>query len=241
MRRLTKRQVQLVANNAWRLSLLGQQGFKTVNDATLFAIEVNPSMLRRPPLADGKGADKDAPVSAALKCAYHLMQQRIISNPKDMIGILLFGTALSKFQGEDENGSGGLTYPHCYLLVDLDIPAATDVKALRSMIEDEEVSRSILVPSEKSVSMANVLFCANQIFTTKAPNFVSRRLFIVTDEDNPHAHDRVLRSTATVRAKDLYDLGVTLELFPIDRPENKFDRSKFYEVREMHRTHEGSQ
>ncbi|KAI9793710.1 MAG: ATP-dependent DNA helicase II subunit 1 [Peltula sp. TS41687] len=206
-----------------------ESGYKTVKDAVLFAIEVNQSMLTPPPKTDVKIADVDAPVSAALKCAYQLMQQRIISHPNDMIGILLFGTEKSKFQGGEETKTGGLAYPHCYLLLDLDVPSAGDVKALRSIIEDEEDSRRILVPSKDPVSMANVLFCANQIFTTKAANFSSRRLFIVTDNDNPHAHDKALRSAATVRAKDLYDLGVTLDLFPISRLDHEFDRSLFYE------------
>ena len=88
----------------------------------------------------------------------------------------------------------------------------------------------MLVPTKDPVSMANVLFCANQIFTTKSPNFSSRRLFIITDQDNPHADDKVLRSAAAVRAKDLYDLGVIIELFPISRPDHDFDRTKFYDV-----------
>lgn len=147
-----------------------------------------------------------------------------------MIGILLFGTESSKFQGEEQNSRGGLAYPHCYLLADLDIPSAGDVKVLKAMVEDEEESQKLLVPSKEPVSMANVLFCANQIFTTKAPNFSSRRLFIVTDNDNPHVQDKALRSAAAVRAKDLYDLGVIIELFPISKPDHEFDRSKFYDV-----------
>ena len=79
--------------------------------------------------------------------------------------------------------------------------------------------------------MSNVLFCANQIFTTKAANFGSRRLFIITDNDNPHPSDKAAASAAAVRAKDLYDLGVTIELFPITRGEATFDLAKFYDVR----------
>jgi ATP-dependent DNA helicase 2 subunit 1 len=63
-----------------------------------------------------------------------------------------------------------------------------------------------------------------------APNFTSRRLFIVTDNDDPHAQHKALKSAAAVRAKDLYDLGVLIELFPISRPEKEFDGSKFYDV-----------
>lgn len=186
-------------------------------------------MLEEPPQSDSKKADHDSATSAALKCAYALMQQRIISNPKDMMGILLFGTKQSRFQ-QEEYGSNDSQYPHCYLLSDLDIPAASDVKRLRSMIEDEDESKKLLVPSKESVAMANVLFCANQIFTTKAPNFSSRRLFLVTDNDSPHAKSKDLRSSAIVRAKDLYDLGVIIELFPISKADHDFETSKFYDV-----------
>ena len=187
-------------------------------------------MLKKPPPSDAKKADQESPVTAALKCAYHLMQQRIISHPRDMMGILLYGTEKSKFHDDDQNSRGGLSYPHCYLLTDLDVPAAEDVLALKSIVDDDSSSpNDILAASTEPVSMANVLFCANQIFTTKAPNFSSRRLFIVTDNDNPHATDKAMRSSAAVRAKDLYDLGVIIELFPISHEEHEFDTKKFYD------------
>ena len=202
-----------------------------MKDAVLFAIEVSDSMLALRPSSDSKQSTEESPTTAALKCAYHLMQQRIISNPHDMIGVLLYGTQASKFYDEDENSRGGLSYPHCYLFTDLDVPSAREVKDLRAIAEGEDEARDVLVPSTEKVSMANVLFCANQIFTSKAPNFLSRRLFIVTDNDNPHSDSKSLRSAATVRAKDLYDLGVTIELFPISPSEQEFDSSKFYDVR----------
>ncbi len=190
-------------------------------------------MLAPPPPSTSKKAEKDSAVSAALKCAYQIMQQRIISNPKDMMGVLLYGTEQSKFQEDNPISRGGLAYPHCYLLTDLDVPAASDVKALKNIVENEEEAASLLVPTKDTVSMSNLLFCANQIFTTKAPNFGSRRLFIITDRDDPHADDKALRSAAAVRAKDLYDLGVIIELFPISRPDHEFDRTKFYDVGDL--------
>ena len=195
----------------------------------MIAIDVSTSMLQPPPASDFKKADRDSPVQAALKCAYHLMEQRIISNPKDMMGILLFGTEKSKFH-DDGDGRGGLGYPHCYLFTDLDIPAAEDVKTLKALVEEGEDEDEVLKPSEEQVSMSNVLFCANQIFTTKAANFGSRRLFIVTDNDDPHSSSKDARQAAAVRAKDLYDLGVTIDLFPITRGGSTFRIEKFYDV-----------
>ncbi|KAL4981175.1 SPOC like C-terminal domain-containing protein [Aspergillus desertorum] len=186
-------------------------------------------MLQPWPSADSRRPSQESPTTAALKCAYHLMQQRIISNPRDMIGVLLYGTKQSKFYDEDENSRSDLSYPNCYLFTDLDIPSADEVLELRSLVEDEGKAKGVLEPSEEPVSMANLLFCANQIFTSKAPNLLSRRLFIVTDNDNPHGDNKSLRSAATVRAKDLYDLGVVIELFPISRVEHEFDTAKFYD------------
>jgi len=188
-------------------------------------------MLLPPPASSEKRADKDTAVSAALKCAYQIMQQRIISQPKDMMGVLLFGTEKSKFR-DDPTSRSGTGYPHCYLLTDLDVPAAEDVKRLKELVEeDTDDLDELLVPSTEPALMSNVLFCANQIFTTNAANFGSRRLFIITDNDSPHAGDKAAKSSAAVRAKDLYDLGVVIELFPISRGSKKFDVTKFYDVR----------
>lgn len=193
------------------------QDYKAQKDAVLFAIDVSDSMLA--PASDGD----DSAVVAALKSAYQLMKQRIIAQPKDMMGILFFGTQKTKFR------DGDAQYPHCYLFTDLDIPSAHVVKALKGLAEEGEDPLHILEPSGQESPMTPMLFCANNIFTTNAPNFGSRRLFIVTDNDDPFAGNQDKKSQAAVRAKDLFDLGVTIELFPI-RPQgrSKFDIQTFY-------------
>ena len=209
---------------------IDETGYKAVKDAVLFAIEVSPSMLQRPPGTGSKKADINSPLMATLKAAYHLMQQRIIASPKDLMGIMLYGTEASKFYNEDSHTSGGWSFPHCYLLTDLDVPEADDVKALKRLVEDEAPEdEDIFKPTSETVGMHTVLFCANQIFQQKASNFTSRRLFLVTNNDSPHSDNKAYRSQATVRAKDLYDLGVTIELFPISSPDHDFDSKLFYD------------
>lgn len=209
---------------------IDETGYKTVKDAVLFAIEVRDSMLQTPSPTGSKKDDLSSPLLAALKSAFQLMQQRIISNPKDLMGILLYGTEASKFYDEDENSRGGWSFPHCYLLTDLDVPEAQDVKALKELTEAEHPeAQEIFKPATESISMHSVLFCANQIFQQKAANFSSRRLFIITDNDDPHAKNEKSRSQATVRAKDLYDLGVVIELFPISSLDHSFNTKLFYD------------
>lgn len=199
------------------------QDYKAQKDAVLFAIDVSASMLEPP--SDGDAKDTDSAVAAALKSAYLLMKQRIIAQPKDMMGILFFGTKKTKFRGSAGSDS---QYPNCYLHTDLDIPSAQVVKTLKILAEDEEDPDGILEPSGKEPPMTPMLFCANNIFTTNAPNFGSRRLFIVTDNDDPFNGNKERKNQAAVRAKDLFDLGVTIELFPISRGGRQFSLEKFY-------------
>lgn len=200
------------------------QEYKSQKDAVLFAIEVSSSMLETP--SDPESKDKDSAVTAALKSASRMMQQRIIAQPKDMMGVLFFGTAKTKFRDQTK----GSSYPNCYLHTDVNVPSAQIVKTLRKMAEDGEDPDGILTPSGGLAPVKDMLTCANQVFTTGAPNFGSRRLFIITDKDDPFRGDKDLRRQAAVRAKDLFDLGVTVELFPIRHDGSKFDLDKFYTV-----------
>lgn len=180
-------------------------------------------MLQTP--SGPNATDKDSAVTAALKSASLLMQQRIIAQPKDMMGILFFGTEKSKFRKDE--GSKSL-YPNCYLHTDLDIPSAEVVRTLKELAEEGNDPDGILKPFKGPVPLTDMITCANQVFTQGAPNFGSRRLFIVTDNDDPCGGNKKAREQPATRAKDLFDLGVTVELFPITHEGRTFDVEKFY-------------
>lgn len=203
---------------------LSEGYYKAQKDALIFAIQVSESMLAPPPKSENKKASDDSASLTALKCAYQVMQQRIISNPKDMIGIILFGTKETKAPDIGRQDS------HCYLLTDLDVPAADDVKALRGLVEDGEGVDEVLVPSEQPADMVMLLRLVLHLFQTRAPNFGSRRLFIITDNDDPCAGTKKNPSwDPAVGAKDIHDHGCSIELFPITHGQSKFDTSKFYD------------
>lgn len=205
-----------------------EQDYKAQKDAVIFAIEISESMLETPPGSGSKKDDTDSIVTAALKSASQLMQQRIIAQPKDMMGVLFFGTEKTKFG--DLVGKKLEPYVNCYLYIDLDVPSAETIMDLKDMAETGKDPKGILKPAKGKHSVGHMLNCANNLLMTNAPNFGSRRLFIVTDNDEPHAGDKEERKIATVRAKDLFDLGVTVELFPVSRHGQKFDLDKFYTV-----------
>ncbi|KAI0555219.1 hypothetical protein F4679DRAFT_569895 [Xylaria curta] len=200
--------------------------YKAQKDALIFAIHVTESMMQPPPKSEDKKANQDSACMTALKCAYQVMQQRIISNPKDMIGIVLFGTKETKVPEDIRLQDDS----RCYLLTDLEVPAAEDVKTLRGLVEDGEKADEILALSEQPTDMVKLLRLVLNLFQTRAPNFGSRRLFIITDDDDPCAGmKKDLKWDPAVGAKDIHDHGCTIELFPIAHSDSKFDTSKFYD------------
>ena len=56
----------------------------------------------------------------------------------------------------------------------------------------------------------------------------SKRVFLITAEDNPHSDDPVFHRAAQTKAIDLYDNGISINLFVWDTPEKPFDFSHFY-------------
>ncbi|KAF3907953.1 hypothetical protein ABW21_db0206510 [Orbilia brochopaga] len=205
--------------------------YMSQRDATLFAIEISNSMVTLPDEDESMDLDggkksknkklRYSNAESALRCAEAILKNRIISTPSDMMGILLFGTQQTKY-AEGNTSS----YPNCYLLMDLDIPDAASIKELKYLLDNPDELSELLKPG-KPAAMASLFFAANHLFTTKAANFNSRRLFIITDNDNPET-DKKLRGNAQTRARDLYDLGVRIEPFFISTPSHEFDKSLFY-------------
>ena len=58
----------------------------------------------------------------------------------------------------------------------------------------------------------------------------SKRVFLITAEDNPHADDPVFKTAAQTKAIDLYSNDISINLFVWDSPEKPFDFSHFYKT-----------
>jgi ATP-dependent DNA helicase 2 subunit 1 len=129
-------------------------------------------------------------------------------------------------------------YAHLYTLMDLDVPDAKEIKILKRLINgtlfpckakaDDDALEEVCKPSKVPALMANVLFAANTLLTSKAARFGSKRVFLVTDDDDPGTKES--QKSAITRARDLNDLGIRLEPFFISHPgKPAFDITKFYE------------
>ena len=58
----------------------------------------------------------------------------------------------------------------------------------------------------------------------------TRRIVLFTRKDQPHSENKTLEKLAKNKAKDLYDIGIVLEVVPVVLIGEEFDYSKFYAV-----------
>ncbi|KAG0238181.1 X-ray repair cross-complementing protein 6 [Mortierella sp. GBA43] len=181
-------------------------------DSILFVIDCSPAMLKA-------SEDGEIPFYTAIKCAMTVQLNKIISSESDLVGIILYGTEKSK---------NSTNFEHIYVLQDLDTPDVNKIQQLES-IDDRSISfDDEFGTSNGKYRLGEVFWTASTMFSSSAQKVGSKRLFLFTNEDDPHAEDISLRSASKVRAKDLQDFGIKIELFDIDKPDEKFSRRTFY-------------
>ncbi|KAK9447392.1 SPOC like C-terminal domain-containing protein [Limtongia smithiae] len=194
--------------------------YRNQKDAVLFCIDTSPAMLTQFPSSnDDSSAPPTCAARVALESAYRALLNRIISQPHDGVGVMLFGT-------RDRTDPA---FDNCLVLMPLDVPDVNTIRRLRDILEDEDEFDRIFTPSDTPTQISTVLFAASQQFTTKLQKFIFRRIFLITNNDNP-ATSAADRRAARTRAKDLIELGIRIEPFFLAKSKTSpFDTSLFYE------------
>ncbi|BFZ53502.1 ATP-dependent DNA helicase II subunit 1 [Savitreella phatthalungensis] len=204
---------------------IDQQLYAAQKEALIFAIDISPSMHRPDPHSG------QSPIRVALDCVYSFLTTKIISSPNDQVGVVLYGTKRSKFpQGMSIPSSKKL-----YFLCDMDFPDAPMIRQLREVLDDKERFDEVMEPADEQAALSDVFFHgANQVFSTRAPNYNLKRVILITDNDDPASTDEA-RKLAITRAGDLNDLGVKIEPIFIARSnddnedQKPFRSSKFWD------------
>ncbi|KAG2225369.1 hypothetical protein INT45_005613 [Circinella minor] len=185
----------------------------TGHDRILFLIDCGSDM--QIPQKDGK-----IPVKVAFDCVKSVMLNKVFSSDVDEVGVILFGTA-------SQNNAPG--HEHVYILQDLDVPSAQKIKEVEAFGSegDKDLTTEFGVATEE-FPLGNVFWTCMEIFSERTKKTGTRRIFLITDQDNPHKKNTNLRNAAIQRAKDLGEIGVEIELFGLNTGGNLFDESLFY-------------
>ncbi|CAG8571869.1 16687_t:CDS:10, partial [Dentiscutata heterogama] len=181
-------------------------------DAVLFVIDCSPSML----------SDEDSPFKSAIRCASTVMMNKIItSNDTDLMGVMLFGT---------EKSQNALEKKHIYVLQPIDLPDIHRIIELNDIASGQIDFSQEYGNANEEVPLGDVFWACNDLFNSLSSSTIKiKRIFLITDEDNPHATNPVLRSTSITRAKDLIESKIEINLFSVNKSDDKeFNFDTFY-------------
>ena len=181
--------------------------FQPSHHDTIFIIDNSQSMLD--PMETG-----EIPFYMALEAVVGYMKDKIISDAKDAVGVVLMNA------GETDNH---LNFAGLRVIQPLQ-PA--DVTGIRTL---QDYRNTPFPPSTHPSLLVESLWLAHDLFTRKSGNTGNERsLCILTDEDNPNKNALADQRRAIQRAKDLEELGISIDVFPFNTHGNRFNPSVFY-------------
>ncbi|RHZ56830.1 hypothetical protein Glove_396g52 [Diversispora epigaea] len=183
-------------------------------DAVLFVIDCSTSMMN-------KDENGDSAFHSAIQCASSIMMNKIISeNSSDFLGVMFIGT---------EKTQNPLDKKHIYVLQNMDLSDIHRVMELNNIASEEFDFKQEYGITDEQYPLGDVFWVCSELFNSvTSPTVRTKRIFLITNEDNPHPTKPVLRSAAITRARDLIESKIEIDLFSIDKPDSNFNLHSFY-------------
>ncbi|KAI8066668.1 SPOC like C-terminal domain-containing protein [Gongronella butleri] len=187
--------------------------FFNVVDHIVFAVDCSPTMLE--PNDAG-----EVPIREAFKCIKTVLLNKAYSNTKELVGVVLFNTAKSQ-------NSGG--YDNVYMYSPLESSSPERIKAIGQLARDDDTKfERDIGSSSAEFPLGNLFWACSDMFNSVKATQCTRRVFLITNQDNPHANNTSFASSTLQRANDLKSLDTRIELFGLNRGQHTFDVSLFY-------------
>ncbi|KIK96288.1 hypothetical protein PAXRUDRAFT_826120 [Paxillus rubicundulus Ve08.2h10] len=202
--------------------------FEGKRDVILFCIDCSESMheLREDPVYEDV---KTSHLLTALDAAMQIQKKKVIVGPNDSVGILLFNTT----RPNEVKGYASEIKKNCFVyqpIAPVNAPTIQElIRLLDEAREDPNLLRSTFPPVQgKKMPMGDVFTSCNWVIRDGAPKTASKRVFLITDDDNPHPNSKQLLISSRTTLVDLTQAGTQVEPFFISTPEKPFDPTKFY-------------
>ncbi|KAI9457031.1 SPOC like C-terminal domain-containing protein [Boletus coccyginus] len=202
--------------------------FEGKRDVILFCIDCSESMheLKDDPAYENV---QTCHLLSALDAAMQIQKKKVVVGPNDSIGILLFNTTRSN----EVKGYASEIKKNAFVYQQIAPISAPTIQELIRLIdearEDPDLLRNTFPPVQgKKMPMGDVFTSCNWVIRDGAPKTASKRVFLITDDDNPHPDSKQLLTSSKTTLIDLNQAGVQIEPFFISTTNKPFDPTKFY-------------
>lgn len=179
--------------------------------AAVFLIDASAEMFQQ-----ASGGDEDPAFNRAIKCAHSTLLRKIISSDQDLISVVLFNTR------EKKNPTD---FANIYILQDLVRPGAEVVLQLEELLQMSASNFDKKYGHSHSANIHDALRVCQGIFTKCSSKLAGQSILLFTCRDDPHAGDNQKQRQAQKKARDLKEVGISLEILHIG---TNFNVKKFY-------------
>lgn len=203
---------------------------EATKEFVVYLIDASPKMFS--PIVTDDDEKQETHFHIAINCICQSLKSQIIGNSNNEVAICFFNT-------KEKRNLQDLPGVYVYNVKErefLDRPTARLIKEFSSI---EETFMSTIgslygiIPAIRENSLYNALWVAQALLRKGSAKNVSKRMLIFTNEDDPFGTvtgpiKRDMIRTTIQRAKDAQDLGISIELLPLSKPDEKFNISSFY-------------
>ncbi|KAM7279221.1 hypothetical protein ACFE04_006355 [Oxalis oulophora] len=209
---------------------LNYQDRQVTKEFVVYLIDASPKMFNNTCPSD-KG-EEETHFHIAVSCVSQSLKTHIINTPYDEVAICFFNTREKK-NLQDLNGVFVFNVAE---RDDLDRSTAKLIKEFDNIegnFTKEIGSQPGIVFDSRENSLYNAIWVAQGLLRKGSSKTADKRVLLFTNEDDPFGGTRGLIKTDMIRttlqrAKDAKDLGISIEILPLSRPDDTFDVSVFY-------------
>ncbi|KAI8546268.1 hypothetical protein RHMOL_Rhmol07G0103800 [Rhododendron molle] len=168
----------------------------------------------------------------AVSCIAQSLKTQIINRSYDEVAICFFNT-------REKKNLQDLNCVYVFNVAerdDLDRPTARLIKdfdCIEESFTKEIGSQCGILSGSRDNSLYNALWVAQALLRKGSAKTADKRILLFTNEDDPFGSIKGvvkidMTRTTLQRAKDAQDLGISIELLPLSRPDEEFNISLFY-------------
>ncbi|XP_052173907.1 ATP-dependent DNA helicase 2 subunit KU70 [Diospyros lotus] len=206
------------------------KGGEASKELVVYLVDASPQMFSTTCL--GENQNEESHFHVAVSCIAQSLKTQIINRSYDEVAVCFFNTREKK-NLQDLNGV------HVFNVSereDLDRPTARLIKEFDGIEEsfNKRIGSQLgILSGSRDNSLYNALWVAQALLRKGSAKTSDKRILLFTNEDDPFGSIKGVTKTDMTRttlqrAKDAQDLGISIELLPLSRPEEEFNVSHFY-------------
>ncbi|XP_035896066.1 X-ray repair cross-complementing protein 6 [Anopheles stephensi] len=174
-----------------------------------------------------EGGESESRFVEVLHIIEAMMRNKVVTNETDLVGVVFYNTEKNPAPESEEELQPGLVAPRqCAIYLPLSTTSVETIRKVRGMRESNDLfDFDAKYGHAQGTSLSNVLWLCSRMFSHCGYKLSQSTIVLFTSNDAPHDSSSSEYQQALVKARDLQQNEIFVELVPMS---GHFDCDKFY-------------